>query len=102
MAELIWTEPALADLGELAEYIALDNASAAKAFVQAVLSAVERLAQFPESERTPPELPQLGYREVIVPPCRVFYKVAGDSVLLLFVLREERDLRNFMLSLGDN
>lgn len=37
MAELIWTEPALQDLSELADYIALENQTASKKLVQAVL-----------------------------------------------------------------
>ena len=34
MARLIWTEPALLDLEEIAEYIALDKPSAAKKLVR--------------------------------------------------------------------
>ncbi len=37
MAEVIWTEPALADLEAIAEYIALDNPKAAREFVQRVI-----------------------------------------------------------------
>ena len=37
MAQVIWTEPALLDLNEIAEYIALDKITAAKKFVQKVI-----------------------------------------------------------------
>jgi len=37
MAQIIWTEPALQDLNNIAEYIALDKVSAAKRLVQKVL-----------------------------------------------------------------
>ena len=56
MAEIVWTKPALDDLNEIAEYIALDKVSAAQKLVEKVFSAVERLEQFPESGRYPPEL----------------------------------------------
>ena len=56
MAELIWTEPALADLDEIADYIALSNLPAAKELVGRVFDTVDRLEQFPESRRVPPEL----------------------------------------------
>ncbi|WP_367844812.1 type II toxin-antitoxin system RelE/ParE family toxin, partial [Vibrio parahaemolyticus] len=46
----------------------------------------------------PPELEHLSYREVVVNPCRVFYKQDGDKVFILFVMRAERDLRKFLLS----
>ncbi|MEJ2763355.1 type II toxin-antitoxin system RelE/ParE family toxin [Photobacterium sp. MCCC 1A19761] len=98
MAEVIWTDPALSDLNETAEYIALDNLVAAKLLVQSVFEKVERLELFPESGRIPPELQHLSYREVVVSPCRVFYKQEGDTVFILHVMREERDLRKFLLS----
>ncbi|WP_045493064.1 type II toxin-antitoxin system RelE/ParE family toxin [Vibrio hyugaensis] len=98
MAEIIWTEPALSDLNDIAEYIALENIVAAKQLVQTIFSKVERLQTFPESGRIPPELEHLSYHEVVVNPCRVFYKQDGDKVFILFVMRAERDLRKFLLS----
>ena len=65
MARVIWTEPALFDLNEIAEYIALDKMSAARRLVQRVFTCVERLEQFPESGRMPPELEHSKYREII-------------------------------------
>ena len=98
MAEVIWTEPALQDLEDIAEYIALDNPSAASNLVDDVLNKTERLADFPDSGRLPPELPNSVYREVVVPPCRVFYRKDQEQVLILHVMREERQLRAFMLA----
>ncbi|MEZ9949106.1 type II toxin-antitoxin system RelE/ParE family toxin [Vibrio breoganii] len=98
MAEIIWTEPALSDLNDIAEYIALENLLAAKQLVQTIFSKVERLQTFPESGRIPPELEHLSYLEVVVNPCRVFYKQGGDKVFILFVMRAERDFRKFLLS----
>ncbi len=62
MAEVIWTEPALSDLNDIAEYIALENIVAAKQSVQTIFSKVERLQTFPELGRIPPELEHLSYR----------------------------------------
>ena len=98
MAEIVWTELALADLNTIAEYIALQNLTAAKELVQKVFAKVERLEAFPESGRIPPELEHLNYREVIVSPCRVFYRYDGEKVYILFVMRMEQDLRRFMLA----
>jgi toxin ParE1/3/4 len=93
MARLTWTEPALRDLETIAEYIALDKPEAARAFVQKVFRAVERLTAFPKSGRVPPEIPDLPYREVIVPPCRVIYRIDHQTVLLIHVMRGEEELR---------
>ncbi|MGI3062575.1 type II toxin-antitoxin system RelE/ParE family toxin [Vibrio alginolyticus] len=100
MVEVIWTDPALSDLDDIAEYIALENMIAAKMLVQSVFAKVERLELFPESGRIPPELSHLSYREVVASPCRVFYKHEHekDKVYILYVMREERDLRKFLLS----
>lgn len=97
MAKIVWTEPALSDLDDIAEYIALENLFAAKHLVQSIFAKVERLEIFPESGRIPPELEHLSYREVVVSPCRIFYKYFDGKVYILFVMREERDLRKFLL-----
>ncbi|WP_372627720.1 type II toxin-antitoxin system RelE/ParE family toxin [Arsukibacterium sp.] len=97
MAEIIWTEPALQELDAIAEYIALDNPAAASKLVKDVFDKTERLGNFPKSGRNPPELPDSVYREVVVPPCRIFYREDEHRVLVLYVMREERQLRAFML-----
>ena len=97
MAEVIWAEPALQQLDAIAEYIALDNPVAANHLVQDVFDKTERLADFPQSGRVPPELPNSVYRKVVIPPCRLFYREDGKQVLVLYVMREERQLRAFML-----
>lgn len=97
MAQIIWTEPALTDLNKIAEYIALDKISAAQRLVQHVFSSVERLEKFPESGRKPPELEHSKYRELIVGPCRIFYRIDQSKVYILYVMRGERQLRNHLL-----
>lgn len=97
MARLIWTAPALADLEALADYIALDNPDAACRLVQQVFASVGRLERHPRSGKRPAELPRSPYREVVVAPCRVFYRVDGDAVLLLYVMRAERLLQKLLI-----
>ncbi len=97
MAQIKWSEPALEDLNEIADYIALDKPSAAKKLVQEVFKSVKRLKDFPESGKVPVELEDSRYREIIVGPCRVFYRVEGNIVFVLYVMRSERTLRNFIL-----
>lgn len=101
MARLIWTEPALADLDEIAEYIALDDARAAARLVAKVFDRVERLERFPNSGKRPSELAETPYREVVVPPCRIFYRVDRELVYILYVMRSERLLRAWLLELRE-
>ena len=97
MAEIIWTSPALDDLNEIAEYIALSNIAAAKKLTKKIFDEISRLENHPESGKRPLELSSLNYREVNVNPCRIFYKVDSNKVYILHVMRQERDLRRFLL-----
>ena len=97
MARLIWTEPAVQDLDEIAEYIALDDFSAAKRLVEKIFESVERLESFPKSGRQPPELKRMPYREIIVGPCRIFYRIEDDRVYIVYVMRGERQLCKYLL-----
>jgi len=101
MAELIWTEPALSDLDAIADFIALDDLAAARELVQRVFRHVEQLARFPESGSRPRELPRSRYRQIVEPPCRVFYRHEGKRVLILHVMRSEMRLRPDRLRIGD-
>ena len=97
MAQINWSEPALSDLNEIAEYIAFDKENAAKKLVRQVFSATDRLKQFPESGRKPPELETTVYREIIVGPCRIFYRNKKNQIYILYVMRSERLLRKFII-----
>jgi plasmid stabilization system protein ParE len=97
MAKVIWTEPALDQLDDIAEYIALDNPDAAGELVAKVFKKVDHLEQFPNSGREPPELPDSIYREVVCTPCRIFYRREGKYVLILHVMRDEMKLKKFLL-----
>jgi len=98
MAEIVWTDAALHNLNDVAEYISLHNVQAAKLLVQKIFSKVERLAKFPESGKVPIELEGFNYREIIVSPCRIFYKLDNNKVFILYVMRQERDLRKFLIN----
>ncbi len=102
MAKIIWTEPALNDLNEIVEYIALDKIHAANNFVKNVFTSTERLEQFPHSGRKIPELKKSRYREVIVNPCRVIYRIENDKVYILYVMRSEKKLRKYLLNARAN
>ncbi len=90
MAQVIWSEPALSDLEAIADYIALDKPDAANRYVQKVFTKTDRLARHPKSGSVPPEIPHLPYRQIIVPPCRIFYRTEGNKVFIVHVMRSEQ------------
>lgn len=97
MAEIIWTEPALNDLDAIADYIALENPGAASALVRRVFKHVDQLEAHPESGSKPLELRRSRYRQIIEPPCRVFYRYDGEKIFILYVMRSEQLLRKSVL-----
>jgi toxin ParE1/3/4 len=97
MVEIVWTEPALSDLEAIADFIALDKPTAAQQLVGRVFEHVAQLAAFPNSGSQPRELRDSRYRQIIEPPCRVFYRLEGDQVVILHVMRSEQRLRRSRL-----
>jgi len=97
MARLIWTEPALSDLDTVAEYISLDNPDAARRLVERILDEAERSERFPDSGKRVRESSGSRYRELVIAPCRIFYRAEKSEVFVLFVMRGEQLFRKFLL-----
>jgi toxin ParE1/3/4 len=97
MARVVWSEPALADLDAIADYIALDNPAAAQ-LVQRIFVHTDPLEAHPELGSKPPELRGWHYRQVIEPPCRILYRIEANTVYIVHVLRSEQKLRRTKLS----
>jgi toxin ParE1/3/4 len=93
MAQIIWSEPALADLAAIADYIALDKPEAAKRLVCAVVARIEHLGVFPLAGGKPRALAGTPYRQVVVPPVKVFYRLTEQTVLVIYVMRGEQRFR---------
>lgn len=98
MAEVIWTEPALSDLDAIADYIALDTPTAAKLLVQNVFRHVDQLTEHPKSGSKPAELKGWRYRQIVEPPCRIFYRHERSQVFILHVMRGEQQLKRRLLA----
>jgi len=61
--------------------------------VRTVFAKVSKLALFPQMGSVPPEIPDLPYRHLVVPPCRVLYRIDKKSIYMVAVLRGEQMLR---------
>ena len=93
MAQVIWAEPALNDLDAIADYIAFDNPTAASELVLRIFRHVDQLIVHPDSGSKPRELRGSRYRQIVEPPCRIFYRREGETDYVLYVMRGERELR---------
>ena len=87
-----WTDRAKAHLRDLLDYLAFENRDAAQALARKIFQSVDRLAEFPYSGRSLPELEDAPFRERIIPPCRVIYLLRESDLLIVAVLRTERKL----------
>jgi toxin ParE1/3/4 len=90
--QVVWTDPALERVDEIAVYIAQDDPDAADCWTIELFDAVERLVEFPESGRMVPELGVREARELIFGAYRVFYRV-GSAVEVLSVRHGSQLLR---------
>jgi len=95
-----WAEVAVRDLEELVGYIASDSAIHA----DRVLTRLETRAAALESSagrgRIVPELLHFGmrsWRELFVRPYRIVYRIEGNTVTVLGVFDERRDLEDVLL-----
>ena len=90
MAQIIWTEPALQDLDRIADYISLDNPTAAKKMARKCFETVGNLNQHPKLGKAVPELEQSIYRQLTLSPCRIFYRIENDNIYIIHVMRTEQ------------
>ncbi|MBN3926134.1 type II toxin-antitoxin system RelE/ParE family toxin [Nostoc sp. NMS4] len=103
MAQINWTNQALADLEAIGDFISRDAPSFAQVFVNRVFLSVERLENFPYSGRIVPEISQDNIREIIFGSYRIVYLVNNDRVNILTIFHSSREIKSSDLSseLGD-
>ena len=94
MARVSWTSPALQDLDEIADHIALEHAPAARRLVQKIFERIDELADFPRLGPILDDLETDRYRQILEYPCRVIYRFDGENkIYILHVVRTERFLK---------
>ena len=98
MAKLIWTEPALRQLEEIVDYIALDKPSAAQVVARAIFAITDNIERFKLLGRSIPEFPVRNYRQLWIKPCWIYYKIIETDVYILHVRRAESPFRTEFIS----
>ena len=93
MRVIVWTRRAVDDVQSIRNFISQDSPTYADLVVQRIISAVERLVEFPGSGRLVPEFEQSDLREVIHSPYRIVYRLRNNEVHVLTVHHSARILR---------
>jgi addiction module RelE/StbE family toxin len=97
---IIWAENAEKDLNGIIEYIARDNHTQAVKIFHTIKRKTSNLSHSPTRGRIIPELQEQGvlqYRELVIPPWRVMYRIAGELVLVLAVIDSRRNIEDLLL-----
>src|SRR5690606_29363008 len=98
MAEVNWSQLALADLSEVAAYIAEQSRSEASAVVRSAVERAEERGEFPESGSITPELNDPQIREVLVKNTfRLIYEVIDDRIFVVAFVRSARRISSGFL-----
>ena len=95
-----WTSIARSDLDAIINYIAVDSVIKALAVLGKLEKKAASLSAQSGRGRIVPELKTIGinhYRELIVKPWRIVYRVESDRVLIMAVLDSRRDLDHLLL-----
>ena len=97
---IVWTKRAEKDLVAIVSYIARDFPSNALNILRKIKKATSRLNHAPTRGRIIPELREQGvlqYREIIITPWRIMYRVSGKSVFILSVLDSRQNIEDVLL-----
>jgi len=99
--DIIWAHVAENDLKEIIEYIATDSPAHALKTLNKIKQQASRLYTLPERGRIVPELHDQGillYRELIVPPWRIMYRISEMNVYILSVLDARQNVEDILLN----
>jgi len=95
-----WSETSENDLLSIVEYIARENPYEAYEIFEEIKKRALSLRTFPDRGRIVPELLDQGitlYRELIIAPWRIMYRVSENKVYVLSVLDSRRNVEDILL-----
>ena len=92
--EIIWSEDAIEDINEIAEYIARDSINYAVAVATKIFQSPVKLQSNPLIGREVPEFTDANLRELFVYSYRVIYRIENYSIQIVAVIHGSRMLEN--------
>lgn len=99
--KLVWTDPAVASLTAIRDYIAVDNPFYANVFASRLIAAAETLHELPERGRVVPELARNDVRELLFQHYRIIYRLGPRQIDVLAIVHGARDLERLPHSTWD-
>ena len=94
MVEVIWTEQAIEDINNIAEFISKNSFRYAQIQVEKFFQTTSILENNPLIGRQVPETLDKSIRELIIGTYRIIYKVKTLKILILTVHHSSRSMDN--------
>ena len=98
--QVAWAAIAQHDLKQIIDYIAIDSPGNALQILKKNKQKVSALYTLPDRGRIVPELKEQGihtYRELIIAPWRVIYRISDTTVFVLSVIDSRRNVEDILL-----
>ncbi|MDQ1331441.1 MAG: toxin ParE1/3/4 [Thermodesulfobacteriota bacterium] len=95
-----WASVAQRDLKQIIDHIAIDNPGNALQLLKTIKQKASNLYSHPERGRIVPELQDQGihiYRELVVEPWRIIYRISDTTVFVLSVIDARRNVEDILL-----
>lgn len=99
--EVVWAGVAEQDLTDIIKYIHSGNPLAAKDQLEKIKARASSLYSLPQRGRIVPELMQQGilqYRELVIPPWRLIYRISDSIVYVLSVIDSRQNVEDILLN----
>ena len=97
---VLWTLTAKQDLESIVDFVARDNPNAAGSILQILRKRAATLKNLPQRGRIVLELADLGlrlYRELLVTPWRIVYRITNTTVYVMMVIDGRRNAEDLLL-----
>ena len=98
--KVLWASSAAQDLERIVTYIADDSPGSARRILAKIKEAVSTLCHSPHRGRFVPELQGQGillYRELVITPWRVMYKVSDERVFVVAIFDSRQNIEDILL-----
>ena len=98
--QVVWAETAQHDLKQIIDYIAIGSPGNALRILQKIKQKVSALYSTPVRGQIVPELKEQGihaYRELILTPWRIIYRISDTTAFVLTVIDERRNVEDILL-----
>lgn len=95
-----WAAAARGDLQQILSYIAADSPGNALNILKKIRQKTASLYTMPDRGRIVPELKDQGihlYREIMVPPWRILYRITDTTVFVVSVIDSRRNVEDILL-----